>query len=159
MKYRLPNGEVKICVTQEDAYDWVKMLHEYQLPHLIQEERLAHVHKGPYWWPTISKDIEHVLNKCTTCQITLGNEKTHDWRKPIIQYLKHQMELNNFVFHEELGVLRDDLSHYFLKEGKLKQSFANGQIKLCIPQDKGVEWLKMIHTQRDPHLSINEMNL
>ena len=48
-KYRLPNGEVKICITQKDAYDWVKRLHEYQLPHLIQKEILAQVHKGPYW--------------------------------------------------------------------------------------------------------------
>ena len=157
LKYRLPNEEMKMCITQEDAYDWVKMLHEYQLPHLIQEEILAQVHKGPYWWPTISKDTEHVLNKCNTYQITLRNEKTHDWRKPIIQYLKHPMELSDSAFHEELGVLWEDLLHYFLKERKLKRSFVNGQIKLCIPQDKGVEWMKMIHTQRDPHLSMGEM--
>ena len=42
------------------------------------------------------------------------------------------MELSNFAFHEELGILREELPHYFLKEEKLKRSFANGHIKLCI---------------------------
>ena len=103
-------------------------------------------------------DVEHVINKCKTCQIyNTADEKTHDWREPIIQHIKHPMELSNFAFHEELGILKEELPHYFLKEGKLKRSFVNGQIKLCISQDKGMEWLKLIHTQRDPHLSMDEM--
>ena len=48
LKYRLPDGKVKTCVTKEDACDWVKRIHEYQIPHLIEEEILAQVHKGPY---------------------------------------------------------------------------------------------------------------
>ena len=85
------------------------------------------------------------------------DEKTHDWREPIMQHIKHPMELSNFAFCEELGILKEEIPHYFLKEGKLKRSFPNGQIKLRIPQEKGMECLKMIHVQRDPHLSMDEM--
>ena len=117
LKYRLPDGKVKMCVTQEDAYDWVKRIHEYQIPHLIREEILAQVHKGPYWWPTISPDVEHVINECKTCQFTkildpkindygtiiFPTRKTHDWREPIIQHLKNPMKLSNFAYHKSWG--------------------------------------------------------
>jgi hypothetical protein len=69
------------------------------------------------------------------------------------------MELSDFAFHEELGTLWAELPRYFLKEGKLKLSFANGQTKLCISQEKGIEWLTTIHNQRYPHLSMDEMIL
>ena len=67
------------------------------------------------------------------------------------------MELSNFAYHEELGVLREELPSYFLKEGKLKWRIADGDIKLCISQEEGIEWLTVIHNQRSPHLSMDEM--
>ena len=129
LKYRLPYGKVKTCVTKENACDWVKRIHEYQIPHLIEEEILAQVHKGPYWWPTVSTDVKHVIKECKTCQnirridpkindygtIIFLARKTHDWREPIIQHLKNPMELSDFAYHEELGVLRNELPSYFLK--------------------------------------------
>jgi hypothetical protein len=51
------------------------------------------------------------------------------------------MELRNFTFHQELGVLQEELPNYFLKVGELKRKFANGDIKLCITQEKGIKWL------------------
>ena len=120
-----------MCVTKEDAIDWVKRVHEYQIPHLTREEVLTQMHKGPYWWPT--------------------------WREPIIQHHKIPMKLSNFAFHKELGVLQEELPHYFLKERKLKQIFANGQIKLCLSQEKRIEWLTIKYNQRYPHLSMDEM--
>ena len=48
LKYRLPNGEVKMCITKEDAHDWVKMVHEHKEPHLTIEEVLTQVNEGPY---------------------------------------------------------------------------------------------------------------
>ena len=44
LKYRLSNGEVKMCIAREDAYDWVRKIHEYQDPHLIKEEVLIQMH-------------------------------------------------------------------------------------------------------------------
>lgn len=68
-----------MCI-KEDAHDWVKMIHEYQVPHLIKEDILIQVHKGPYWNPTISLEVEHVINECKTCQITFEDKEAHDWR-------------------------------------------------------------------------------
>lgn len=161
LKYRLSNGEIEMCITREDAYEWVKMIHEYQDPHLIKEV-LTQTHQGPYWWPTIFLDVEHIINKCETCQITTMFSQEgakHDWRDPIIQHLKQTMKLSNSAFHEELGVPHKELPHYFVEEGKLKQSFANEQIKLCIFQEKRIEWLNIIHNQRYPHISMDEMIL
>ena len=129
------------------------------------------MHKGPYWWPTVSTDVEHVIKECKTCQnirridpkindygtIIFPARKTHDWREPIIQHLKNPMELSDFAYHKELGVLRNELPSYFLKEGKLKRRIADGDIKLCISQEEGIRWLTIIHNQRSPHLSMNEM--
>jgi hypothetical protein len=70
LKYRLANEGVKMCVTEEDALDWIKRIHEYQVPHLTIKEVLTQVHKGPYWWPTISSDVTHLTDKCTPCQNT-----------------------------------------------------------------------------------------
>ena len=119
LKYQLPNGEVKMCITKRDAIDWLKQIHEYQVPPLTKEEILTEVHKGPYWWPTIPQDMEHVIVNRTTCRDTmlpdltiesygtiLRKKRSRDWREPIIQHLKNPMELSNFAFHEELGVLR-----------------------------------------------------
>ena len=171
LKYQLPNGEVKVCVAKEDAKDWVKRIHEYQIPHLTRKEVLTQVHKGPYWWPTISSDVNHLIEECKPCQITatsslkienygailFQNQKARDWREPILQHLKNPMELSDFAFHEELGTLRAEVPRYFLEEGKLKRDFANGQVKFCISQEEGIEWLSTIHHQRYPHLSMDEM--
>jgi hypothetical protein len=173
LKYRLPNGEVKMCVTREDAIEWVKRVHEYQVPHLTKEEALTQVHKGPYWWPTISLDVERLADKCKICQsgailclqntkygtILSENNETHDWREPIIQHLKHPMELSKLDFQEELGVLKNDIPNYFLEEDILNRRFPNGDIKLCISRGEGIEWLTAIHNQRSPHLSMDEMIL
>ena len=153
LKYRLPNEEIKMCVTKKDAMDWVKSVHEYQVPHLTKGAVPKQVHKGPLWWPTISPYMEHVIDECKICQnttislpkienygtIIFPNKKTHDWRELIIRYLKNPMELSNFAFHEEVGTLREELPHYFLNKEKLKQSFVNGHIKLCIFQEKKIE--------------------
>ena len=159
-----------MCITKEDAIDWVKRIHGYQVPPLTKEEILTEVHKGPYWWPTILEDVEHVIEKCKRGQDTLlpcpkienygtilQTKKTHDWREPIIQHLKNPMELSNFAFHKELGVLCEELPHYFLQEGELKRRFANDDIKLCVSKEKGIEWLTTIHQRGTPYLSMNEM--
>jgi hypothetical protein len=83
--------------------------------------------------------------------------ETHDWREPIIQHLKHPMELGKLDFHEELGVLKDELPNYFLEEDILNRRLTNGDIKLCISRGEGMEWLTTIHNQRTPHLSMDEM--
>lgn len=44
LKYPLSNEKVKMCVTNEDAYDWVKKVHEYKVPHLMNEEVHTQVH-------------------------------------------------------------------------------------------------------------------
>lgn len=78
---------------------------------MTKEEVSIQIHKGPYWWPTIVLNIEHVHNECETCQILAilsQDEKTHDWRKPIIQHLKHPMELGNSAFHKDLGILHEE---------------------------------------------------
>lgn len=67
------------------------------------------------------------------------------------------MELSNFDFHKELGMLRDEISNFYLKKGESNQRFANGDNKLCIPQEKRIEWLTKIHKQRDPLISMDEM--
>jgi hypothetical protein len=125
LKYRLPNGEVKMCITREDAIDWVQRIYQYQIPPLTKEEILTEVHEGPYWWPTIPQDVGHIIEECKRYRDTLlpgpkienygtilQTKKTQDWREPIIQYLKNPMELSNFAFHEELGVLREDSRNY-----------------------------------------------
>jgi hypothetical protein len=171
LKYRLPNGEVKMCVTREDVIDWVKRIHEYQVPHLTKEEAFTQVHKGPYWWPTISLDVERLVDECKICQckamLCLQNTKyrtipsksneTYDWREPIIQHLKHPMELGKLDFQEELGVLKDELPNYHLEKDILNWRLTNGDIKLCISRGEGMEWLTTIHNQRTPHLSMDEM--
>ena len=68
LKHQLSDGEVKLCITREDAYKWIKRMHESQNPHMIKEEILVQTHKGSYWWPTISLDVEYVINGCETCQ-------------------------------------------------------------------------------------------
>lgn len=65
-----------MCVRKKYAYDWVKNLHEYQVPHLTKENVHTQVYKGPYWWPTISLDMEHVINKCKHARSPL-NIKRH----------------------------------------------------------------------------------
>ena len=67
------------------------------------------------------------------------------------------MELSNFAFYEEFGVLHEELPRYFLKKRELKRRFADGDIKLCVSQEKGVEWLIVVHNQRSPHRSMVEM--
>ena len=89
--------------------------------------------------------------------LTLKYEETLDWREPIIQHLKYPMELSNFNFHEELGILRDGVPNYFLKEGELKERLANGDNKLCISRKELIEWLTKIHKQRDSHFSMDEI--
>ena len=170
LKYRLPNGVVKMCITKEDAIDWVKRIYGYQIPPLPKEEIFTEIHKGPYWWPNIPRDVEYTIDECKRYQDTLlpgfkienygtilRNQKARDWREPIIQHLKNPMELSNFAFHEELGVSREELPQYFLQEGKLKRKLTNGDIKLCISKDKGIKWLETIHHQGNPHLSMDEM--
>jgi hypothetical protein len=171
LKYRLPEGEVKMCVTKEDALDWVKRVHEYQIPHLITKEALIQVQQGPYWWPTISSDVRRLIDECTTRQsigipgskindygtIIDPKKRTQDWRKPIIQHLSNPMELSNFAFHEELGVLREELPSYFLQNEDLNRRLANGDIKLCISREKGIKWLITMHKQRSPHFSMDEL--
>lgn len=49
------------------------------------------------------------------------------------------MELSNFAFHEELGVLQEELPNYFLEEGELVRKCANGNIQFCTSQEKGIE--------------------
>ena len=66
------------------------------------------------------------------------------------------MELNELAFQEELGLLKKEIPDYFLEEDVLNRRL-NGDIKLCIFQDKGIEWLTTIHKQRSPHLSMDEM--
>ena len=162
-----------MCIAKKNAMDWVKRIHEYQIPHLTRKEVLTQVHKGPYWWPTILSDVEHLIDECKPCQITVAsslkienygaifssNQKTCDWRELILQHLNNPMELSDFAFHEELDTLRAEVPRYFLEEGKLKRNFASGQVKLCISQEKGIEWLSTIHHQRYPHLSMDEMVL
>ena len=82
--------------------------------------------------------------------------KAQDWREPIRQHLKHQMELIELVFQEELGLLKEDIPDYFLEEDVLNRR-SNGDIKLCIFQDEGIEWLTTTHKHRSPHLSMDEM--
>ena len=171
LKYRLSNGEVKMCITREDAIDWVKRVHEYQVSHLTKEEAFFQVHKGPYWWPTISLDVRCLIDECKICQVgamlclqktkyetipSRGNE-THDWREPIIQHLKYPMELSKLDFQEELGILKDGIPNYFLEEDILNRRLPNRDIKLCITRGEGIEWLTTIHNQRSPHLSMDEM--
>ena len=64
--------------------------------------------------------MKHLIDECELCQIVtmsslkntiygaiiFRDEKTHDWREPIIQHLKYPTELRNFAFHKELGVLQ-----------------------------------------------------
>ena len=69
LKYQLPDGEVKMCITKGDAVDWVRRVHKYQVPHLCAEETTTQVHKGPYWWHTISLDVKRLVNKCRICQL------------------------------------------------------------------------------------------
>ena len=170
LKYQLPNGEVKRCITREDAIDWVRRIHQYQIPPLTKKEILTEIHEGPYWWPTILEDVGLVIDECKRYQDTLSprskienygtilqTKKTQDWREPIIQYLKNPMELSDFAFHEELGVLRKELPYYSLQKGELKWRFANGDIKLCVSKEKGMEWLTTIHQRGTPHLSMDEM--
>ena len=69
-KHRLPNEKIKMCVTKNDAMDWVKRVHEYQIPHLIRKTSFTQIYKGPYWWPTIFWDVTHLIDECKPCQIT-----------------------------------------------------------------------------------------
>jgi hypothetical protein len=69
---------------------------------------------------------QHQASKLRTMGHLPPESEGDDWRKPIIQHLKNPMELSDFAFHEELGILQAKLPHYFLKKGKLKRSFANG---------------------------------
>ena len=146
------------------------MVHEYQVPHLTKEEALTLVHEDSYWWPTISLDMKRLVDKCRICQfrrmLSLRNTKygiipstrdeAHDWREPIIQHLKHPMELSKLDFHEGLGILKDEIPNYFLEEDILNRRL-NGDIKLCISRGEGIEWLMTIRKQRSPHLLMDEM--
>ena len=67
------------------------------------------------------------------------------------------MKLSDFAYHEELGLLREELPNYFLKDGELRRKFAKGGVKLCISQETGIEWLTDIYHQREPHLSMDEI--
>ena len=58
-----------MCIAKEDAMDWVKRVHDYQIPHLTRKNVHTQIHKGPYWWPTISSDVKHLIDKCKPCQI------------------------------------------------------------------------------------------
>ena len=52
LKHRLPNGEIKICITKEDAHAWVKRVHEHKEPYLSIEKMSTQVCRGPHWWST-----------------------------------------------------------------------------------------------------------
>ena len=54
------------------------------------------------------------------------------------------MELSKLAFQEELGILKKEIPDYFLEEDILNQRL-NGDIKLWISQDDGIEWLNTIH--------------
>jgi hypothetical protein len=61
LKYRLPNGKVKMCITKEDVIDWIKRIYQYQIPPLTKEEILTEVQECPSWWPTIPQDVEYIF--------------------------------------------------------------------------------------------------
>lgn len=48
LKYKLSNREIKICITKQNAHDWVKMIHKHKESHLTKEEVPNKVNKRPY---------------------------------------------------------------------------------------------------------------
>ena len=65
----MPNGEVKICINEEEVRTLVKRLHDYQGRHLSTDLTWQLVLIGPYWWPTIYNDVYFVCDIiCHTCK-------------------------------------------------------------------------------------------
>jgi hypothetical protein len=102
----MPNGEVKICIKEEEVKTLVKILHDHQGRHLSTDLTLKFVLIGPYWRPTIYNDIYFACDIiCHTCKQRRRNEKIgvnrvilvlvaeavdpSDWRLPYIEYLEN----------------------------------------------------------------------
>ena len=94
MRQFVVNKIPKECISENQIQGFFKELHRN---HQTCEEMIKEATRGPYWWPTMTRDIQSFVKQCsnykqsnstTTTQQKNGSTKI-DWRTPIVIYLNH----------------------------------------------------------------------
>ena len=111
--------------------------------------------QGPYWWPTMTRDIQSFIKQYSKYKqkndTTLRSDSTKmDWRKPIMKYLNHEKTKNRDLFEQEYET-------YFMEEEELQKEVNPRESKICIAGDQIKHLIKRVHKQKGCYLNPNNI--
>jgi hypothetical protein len=147
MRQFVANELPKECISENWIQGLLKVLHE---KHQTCEEMIKEASQGPYWWPTMTRDIQSFIkqynqrNGTSTMQQKKGSTK-RDWRVPIIEYLSHG-ETNN------QNILEEENRTFFIEEGELRNEANHEESKICIAGEQIKHLIKRVHDQDNWHI-------
>ena len=150
MRQFVANEIPKECMSENRIQGLLKELHE---KHQTCEEMIKEASQGPYWWPTMTRDVQSFIkqynqrNGTTTMQQKTSSTK-RDWRVPIMEYLNHGETKNQNLLEENRT--------YFIKEGELRKGVHQGESKICIAEDQINHLIKRVHEQSGYHLNAHD---
>jgi hypothetical protein len=94
MRQCVANEIPKECISENRTQEFLKELHgKYQ----TCEEMIKQATQGPYWWPTMTRDIQSFIKQRNGTMPKQQKEESNklDWRTPIVDYLiREQPEIN-----------------------------------------------------------------
>jgi hypothetical protein len=125
----------KECISDNQIQKFLKEFHEKRQ---TCEEMIKQATQGPYWLPTITRDIQSFIKQGNgTPPTKQKNALTkEDWRKPIVEYLIHGTTGDQHPFEQKNGT-------YFMEEGELRK-FYKGQrvVRRYLPYKQEVKPFK-----------------
>ena len=128
MRQFVANEIPKECISKNRIQGF---LNELQEKYQICEEIIKQATQGPYWWPTMTRDIQSFIKQRNgTISTQQKNESNKaDWRTLIVDYLSHGTTGDRYPFEQENGT-------YFMKEGELRKDVNQEESKICIAEDQ-----------------------
>ena len=167
------NNIIKKCISGRYVRSNIKTLHIKENRHFSINATRQLVLQGPYWWPTIAKDVSLLITLCTECRgqgeelPTEGSssqpsnetemipykETFNDWRTPLVEYMargKFKMDMETQRRQQEL--IRES-EIFTLEKGILQKLEKNGMAKICIADYQIKRWTGKMHVYQRAHLN------
>lgn len=131
---------------------YIKTLHIQENRHYSINATKQLILHGPYWWPTITKDISLLITLCeerngkgdelpkevdlsspnTSKEFVPYKETTEDWRTPLIKYMTHgELRARTNSQQKQREIIHES-ENFTLEGGKLKRLKKNGTTKYVL---------------------------
>ena len=105
-----------------------------------------------FWWPNLHKHVENYVHHCDQCSLSppmryvilFHINPMPKWSSYLVQYLKSQTLDNSMPKHWQQAIKMEAAS-YTLIGDELYRRGKDGNLRLCVPEEKYLELLHHAH--------------